>query len=192
MITLRSATAADAVGIAHVHVETWRTAYRGILPAELLAALSVERRAAGWRQAAAHSGQEGRSLTVAEDDGRIVGFAAGGPVQTPDPVFTGELYAIYVLDACQRRGIGRWLVRAVAEALAAGGHRAMLVWVLAANSAARRFYESLGGRHVRDREVSLGGAAYPEVGYGWDDLPALLQQISAGAGSPPGSAGTAG
>jgi ribosomal protein S18 acetylase RimI-like enzyme len=192
MITLRLATAADAAGIARVHVETWRTAYRGILPAEFLAALSVERRAAGWRQAAALSGQEGRSLIVAEEHGRIVGFAAGGPAQTPDPVYTGELYAIYVLDAFQRRGIGRRLAGAVVEALRAGGHHTMLLWVLAVNTPARRFYESLGGRLVREREVSLGGAAYPEVGYGWDDLRALLRRISAAAGSPPGSAGTAG
>ncbi len=34
--TIRTATAADAAGIARVHVETWRDAYAGLIPNEVL------------------------------------------------------------------------------------------------------------------------------------------------------------
>lgn len=182
IVTIGPATAEDAERIARVHVDSWRTTYKGILPADFLAALSVERRAEMWRRAATLSGQGGRSLTVAEADGRIVGFAAGGPNHDPDLVYTGELYAIYILESHQRLGIGRRLVAPVAAALAAGGHSTMLLWVLAANAGARRFYESLGGRAVREQRTDIGGIAYPEVGYGWDDLPALIRRLTAAAG----------
>jgi hypothetical protein len=83
-------------------------------------------------------------------------------------------------------------MRHVAEALVTGGHHTMLLWVLTANHGARRFYASLGGRAVREQLTEIGGASYPELGYGWDDLPELLRRLTAAAGSPPGSAETAG
>lgn len=177
-MAIRSAVPVDAHGIAHVQVATWRTAYRGILPDDVLAGLSVERREQSWRERAEHLG-EGRSLWVAEDDDRIVGFACGGPEQSGDPDFAGELYAIYVLEEYQGRGIGRRLTRSVGEALLAAGIHTMLVWVLAANGIGRRFYEALGGRAVHEQQQEIGGTAYPEVAYGWADLGALVARLRA-------------
>ena len=56
---------------------------------------------------------------VAENDaGEIVGFACGGPERSGDPVYTGELYGIYVLPEYHRRGIGRrWIVKDLAALL---------------------------------------------------------------------------
>lgn len=39
---IRPATPKDAQGIAWVHVDTWRAAYAGLIPANVLAQLSVE------------------------------------------------------------------------------------------------------------------------------------------------------
>lgn len=47
---IRLATIQDSHPIGQIHVEGWRAAYRGILPDGLLAGLSVESRAAGWRR----------------------------------------------------------------------------------------------------------------------------------------------
>ncbi len=41
-VRIRPATPKDAQGIAWVHVETWRAAYAGLIPANVLAQLSVE------------------------------------------------------------------------------------------------------------------------------------------------------
>ena len=46
--TLRWATEADAREVAVVHVDSWRAAYANLIPSEVLAALSVEQRTAGW------------------------------------------------------------------------------------------------------------------------------------------------
>jgi hypothetical protein len=48
----------------------------------------------------------------------------------------------------------------------------MLIWAFA-ESPYRRFYESLGGRAVRETTKEIGGKMMPEVGYGWEELQGL-------------------
>ena len=54
------------------------------------------------------------------------------------------------------------------------GFGSMLVWVLADNHPACRFYESLGGERVGRKRISLGGANLTEVSYGWRDIANLV------------------
>ena len=76
-IRIRRAVDSDARGIARVHVDSWRSTYAGILPAEHLAALDYDRREANWRPLLADRRQ---NVFVAEDQrGRIIGFVSGGP-----------------------------------------------------------------------------------------------------------------
>lgn len=163
---IRPAGPEDVPSVARVHVDTWRTAYRGILPDDYLEGLSYadhERRRREWME------KNPQTFTlVAEEDG-IVGFADAGPERKNDPDFEGELYAIYVLGSTQRRGIGRALFDAVLRGLLDRGWSSMLVWVLRENPW-RRFYEKHGGAVVRRGKIELGGKLLDEVGYGWRDL----------------------
>lgn len=169
---IRRATAEDAEAIARVHVASWRAAYAGIVPDEFLAALSVEERAAVWRDAVA----PGRKsyLVVAEDEGEVIGFAVGGPEREGDATYSGELYAIYLLPERQGQGIGRALVIDVAQELSRRGLSSLLIWVLAENPA-RKFYEALGGQVVREKEIEIGGKGLIEVAYGWKSLAPLIK-----------------
>lgn len=163
---LREARPDDAAAIAHVQVETWRTTYRGIVPQRYLDTLSVEWRAQTWERILDASESSHCAFAVQADEVGIVGFANGGPERNGDPVYTGELYAIYILDAFHGLGFGKRLVQAVAERLQAQGHSAMLLWVLSDNPA-RRFYESLGGQLLRFQPIEIGGASLQEAAYGW-------------------------
>jgi ribosomal protein S18 acetylase RimI-like enzyme len=107
---------------------------------------------------------------VAEDEGRLVGFASGGLERAGEPGYTGELYAIYVLDEFHGRGHGRELVRAVVAGLRELGLDDMIIWVLRDNQPARRFYERLGGVYVRAQPITIGSATLEEVSYGWPRL----------------------
>lgn len=180
MVIIREAREGDAAGIARVHVESWQTTYRGIVPAAYLDGLSVENRQRGWeRQLGGAIGP--LDVFVAEDTatGAIVGFVSGGPEQGgTDPAFPWELYAIYLLADRQRRGIGKRLAAALIERLRQRGAGSLLLWVLAENWPARRFYEALGGAVVRERSITIGGVELPELAYGWHDLAALLQRIA--------------
>jgi hypothetical protein len=55
-MTVRPAVQADARSIAEVHVETWRVAYRGQVPADYLESLSVDQRESMWRAMLAETG----------------------------------------------------------------------------------------------------------------------------------------
>lgn len=169
---VRRAVPADAAGIALVHVATWRAAYAGIVAADFLAQLSVERRREQWQR---YIADDRHAVFVAEDGGgRVVGFAACGPAQTPVEGCTGEVHAIYVLPEAQRSGLGRALVAAAARWLRGAGHRALAIWVLRDNAPARRFYEALGGQLTAEQDIEIGGQALREVCYRWLDTDALL------------------
>ena len=164
---VRPAALDDAAEIARVHVATWRSAYRGLLPDDFLTSLSEVYYAERWRRVIG----EGMSrVFVVEESAGIAGFASGGRERAGEIGFAGELYALYVVDDAQRRGHGRELVRAVAGALRELHLADMIVWVLRDNSAGRAFYERLGGTYVRAQPITIGTATLEEVSYGWRGL----------------------
>lgn len=179
--TVRRAVIADVPVIARVQVDGWRSTYEGIVPGDYLASLSYASREERWRAALVAPSAE-RAVFVAEEKGGIVGFASCGPERTNDPEYRGELYTMYVARSAQRRGIGRILCSAVANDLKGRGFESMLVWVLERNPS-RRFYEVLGGKEVRSKEIVIGGKPLTEVGYGWKSLePLIVRQDESGKG----------
>ena len=124
-----------------------------------------------------------RVYVVQDGDARadVVGFASGGRERAGETGYAGELYAIYLLEASQRRGYGRELVRAVVGGLREMGLDDMIVWVLGANRPARDFYERLGGVYVRSQPITIGSATLEEVSYGWPRLDGVRYSESAGA-----------
>ena len=162
----------DAEAIERVRIATWHATYRGQLPDAALDAMSphIEQRRQRLRDL---GGAE--FCFVAEGDGRVVGFAVGGPERGHDPDYQGEVGAIYVLPEHQRKGLGRELIRESARHLARNGMTTLLIWVLRENGIGRGFYERLGGRAVREKPLLMPGLGegYVEVGYGWLDTAAL-------------------
>ena len=164
---VRPADVDDAAAIARVHVDTWRTAYRGLLPDDFLQALDEAGYEDRWRRTLTSGAGQ---VYIAADGPQVVGFASGGPERAGEDGFTGELYAIYVLQNAQGRGHGRRLVQAVAQGLSDRGLADMIVWVLRDNHQARHFYERLGGLYVRGQPITIGSALVQEVSYGWRSL----------------------
>jgi len=176
---IRTATADDAPGIARVHVDTWRTAYRGILPADFLNALSYEARTQRWCENLAQAGQQQFTLVAEDDGGQVVGFAGGGPERDGMPGYDGEIYAVYVLTHHQRCGIGQQLMSVSARHLVDRGFRTATLWALEANWRARAFYEALRGQLIGRKTKVIADTPLVEVAYGWPDLAELVS-----AGSP--------
>jgi L-amino acid N-acyltransferase YncA len=172
-VTIREATLDDAPGVAHVHVDTWRTTYRGMVADSYLDSLKYEDSAERWGRGLSNPERRGFAFVAENEAGEVVGFAAGGPQRSDVPGYDGELYAIYVLQDQQGKGIGRALAQAVARELLARGIRSMVVWVLTDNHPSRRFYESLGGVWLREQEFELDGLMLMETGYGWEDISGL-------------------
>ena len=164
---IREATDKDISKIARVHVDTWRTTYRGILSDDVLGNLSYGKRKNSWHRIFNNALKDVNFTYVAEDEsGRIVGFANGGMEREDNPFYKGELNAIYILESHQQKGIGHELVRVVAERLSQMEIYSMLTWVLA-NNPACRFYEKLGGKKVDRKEIERGKTKLIEIAYGW-------------------------
>jgi ribosomal protein S18 acetylase RimI-like enzyme len=164
---VRRAELSDAPAIARVHVATWRTTYRGLLPDDFLASLTETSYVDRWMRGI---GDPSTLVFVAEDETGPIGFASCGPERGGEDGFGGELYSLYVADRAQRRGHGRDLVRAVVAGLQELGLGDMIAWVLRDNSRARGFYERLGGIFVRAQLTAIGPALVNEVSYGWRRL----------------------
>ena len=115
-MAIRDAVITDAEGMAQVRVMTWRSAYKGIVPAETLAGMSVEEDTQRWEQRFSSPIDATWFAFVAVDEtGRIVGFCTGGGGRSGDPHYDAEVYALYILPQEQGRGIGKSLLEAAAR-----------------------------------------------------------------------------
>jgi len=157
--------------MAQVHVTTWLQTYQGLVPRAYLDRLDVDDIGRRWRDRLAPGSN--RLTWVAEEDGGIVAYASAGPEREGGQEFAQELYGIYVAPLWQARGLGRGLVHSLAGQLDASA--GLLVWALKQNSAARGFYEHLGGRWVREHELELDEFRLLEVAYGWEATADLLR-----------------
>ena len=173
-LAIRPAQANDAEAIARVHIETWRTAYRSILPDQHLAQLDLGERTKLWQKNYARPGTK-IFLAHYEKSG-VVGFISGGPTRYPAYTPQAEMYAIYVLDTFQKKGLGALLTSALVDALRETGMNSMLVWVLSDN-ANRGFYEKLGGQEVGREFTSIAGKKLEQSALAWDDLAKLSELL---------------
>lgn len=149
----------DPLAVARVYVESWRSAYRDIVPQPYLDALSPGRWAGGLDR-------DGHQSLVLIQDGIPVGTAAAGPSRWPGYPDFGEIVSLYLLPDRVGKGWGRPLLAAAVETLAAQGFRDILLWVLAENARARSFYERNGFQPGGDRmESVIGGKPLEEALY---------------------------
>jgi len=93
----------------------------------------------------------------------------GGPL-TADGLagLVGELYALYVAPAWWSTGTGRALMGHVLTALRADGFPRAVLWVLADNARARRFYERAGFTPDGGTNVLAGLGGVLELRYARD------------------------
>lgn len=144
-------TGEELRGKAYVHWKSWQETYSGIVDPGYLQRLTPEK----CVEIAASRYSE--STLIAKCGERVVGFAAAGPCRSPDGAGTdeGEIYAIYVLEEHQRKGLGCALMRRALAMLPAC--RVVYVWVLKDNAKAIAFYEKVGFRRDgNEKELTLG------------------------------------
>lgn len=142
-LEIRTAEIDDAHGVAIVHVDSWRAAYRGLMPDDVLDGLSIEQREGGWRRIISDPNADGRTI-VAERDGEIVGWASFGPGRDEGASEHGELWGLYAHPNAFSTGVGHALIAAVETALRQDGFSSAYLWVLDGNDRAATFYERHG------------------------------------------------
>ncbi len=155
--TIRPATENDALNIAAIHVASWQKIYEKKMPAAVLANLSVEKRAQQWRAII----NKNIPVLVLELNNDMLGFSCLCPARDTDlnPTQCGEISAIYLNPNVWRQGFGEKLCLASFNKLIEMNFSEVVVWVLAENMQARKFYEAMGFIHTGNTKVETANAA---------------------------------
>ena len=187
MITIRSATTADAAAIATVRADSWRAAYAALIPAAALAEATGPASVSAYtevlitRSCAGILVAEPPAATGPPGQCQVIGFASFGPERdaagqlmpppeaSPSGSAAGELYAIYVRPAYWGGQAGWQLLTELVSRATAQRYDSLSLWVLEANDRARRFYERAGFAVTGESQVldDLGGVT--EIRY-WRPL----------------------
>ncbi len=149
----------DRTAISRIYEESWRAAYRGIVPQEYLDGIPE----GNWNSFFDTAGIE----TLLMLDGcRFIGTASYCQSRFGQAGNVGEVVSIYLLPRYMGKGCGKMLFRAVIDELEKMGYDEISLWVLEENRRAREFYEKMGfhssGQYMVD---SIGGKAVKEIQY---------------------------
>jgi len=161
---LRRATGSDAPAVAAMHVRSWQTAYRGIVPDAFLDGMDVGSRADRYSFDRSRAGDP--ETWIAEDGDGVVGMVTVSPSRDEDLPGLGEVQALYVAPARWRSGTGSALMAEAERRLTGAGFTEALLWVLEDNAGGRRFYEAAGwNADGKTKTLDIGGRELVEVRY---------------------------
>lgn len=139
-----------------IYIETIKATHAGLVSEQFLQTVSEE--STRQRLEGIFHHQEHHPFGyVCTDHGSMIGFAIGDVATYPPEGYQGELRMIYVLPAYHRRGVGRKLLRAVAEHFEREQVASMFLGVFTNNSPARRFYFCLAARILKHPKPAPNG-----------------------------------
>lgn len=171
---IRKANLEDAKGIAKVHVDSWRTTYKHILPKDFLQKLSYDQRTNSWNQ---NLSEEDNTIFVAENsDGEIIGFGTCGKRETNHVNHSGDLTSIYLLEEYQGKGIGKQLMEQLFTHFNKLGFNRVFVEVLEDNKT-RFFYEYYGAELLKTEKIKIAGFVLNLLIYEWKDIKNVLSRF---------------
>lgn len=148
-VSVRPARAGDVAEIARIQVETWRHAYRDVLPQIVLDALDVQLSTQAWNDAVSAPPSPRHHVLVAQEQDWRVGFVAVAPAddlepQDPEPTTTAAIGPLLVEPRWGRRGHGSRLLAAAVDTARADGMTRAVTWIPEADIASREFLASAG------------------------------------------------
>jgi ribosomal protein S18 acetylase RimI-like enzyme len=165
--SVRTARPNDAAAVGRVQAASWRSAYAGILPLDVVDGFDPAGFATVWRDSLKQPPSPRHLLLVACAGEQVVGFAAIGPSADPDAdEASGEVLALGVHPDARRSGHGSRLLNAAVDTLRDSGFSSMAVWLLARDEDTRAFLSAAGlapDSAYRDRVIDADGAMVREV-----------------------------
>ena len=142
MVHIRRAQSGDEETLARIQTESWKAAFAGIVPAELLAqCTNVERAEKMYARLLAERRGNGYILEL---DGKAHCIAWRDAAKDDDMPGAAELRCIHSLPDNWRRGYGSRMMERVLTDVKAAGYETIVLWVFARNERAIRFYEAHG------------------------------------------------
>jgi ribosomal protein S18 acetylase RimI-like enzyme len=155
MYKIRYANVDDAAILGEIHSQSWKVAYKGIVPKEILNKISSEKRQKYFEKALSEGWEE--DAIIFKDD-MAVGLICIGKCRDEDKDNSyGEIWGIYLLPEYFNKGVGFELINWGISELANRKYEKISLWVLEDNVHARRFYEKIGFNHDGTvKEITIG------------------------------------
>lgn len=151
----------DLLAISRIYEESWKAAYKDIVPQSYLDEIPEGKWASNLEQEGVHS------LVLIEND-IFIGTSSYSKSRISEFEGYGEIISIYLLPEYIGKGYGKRLLRVAMAELKKLGYRDVYLWVLEENHRARSFYEKEGlafdgnkMRHV------IGGKELTELRYSY-------------------------
>ena len=154
----------DRRAISKVYEESWKYAYKDIVPQDYLDSIPEGR----W---VSHIEQIDRKNLVMVQDGMIIGTSGFGKSRIEEMNGFGEIISLYFLPEYMGKGYGRLLLQAAVVELKKMGFDKVFLWALEENQKARYFYEKCGFVQTeRCLFNDIGGRELKEVQYCYQDI----------------------
>lgn len=165
-INIRDIKKEDIPQVVDIQISGWRAAYKGMIDDEYLENMNVEKKIKMREK----DYKETRFI-VAEINNEIVGFCryTDNMEKTPEtPEVDCELRALYVKPELKHNGIGKKMFQYAVNEFKNMGKTKMVLWCLKDNVLARKFYEKMGGKIIKERLIHIGNRDYKEVAFEYD------------------------
>lgn len=154
----------DQGQMARIKIDGWKTAYDKIIASKYLNELDYT----AQKERYISSFEEYKDLVlVADRDGEILGYSCFN-YSDKTGKYDAELISLYIKKTEANRGIGSNLLVETAKELYSNGMKNMIVWCLADNENAIKFYEGLGGKNIDQKRAKIGDEYYDEYGFFFD------------------------
>jgi len=164
---IRRAVLSDAPGIARVHIASWKTTYKDMIPDTILLNLSHVERMDLWKRNMTKGDQY--ILVAVNMCGEIVGFAACRRRNDFLPENSGEITSFYLLADYQGIGIGKQLLQRLFKQLIQWGLDNIFVEVLEENASCG-FYEYFGASLLQSKQILFAGTELVLCVYEWKHI----------------------
>jgi len=135
---LRKARLSDTQEIASIHVNSWKSAFEGLMPERYINSYTLEDRNFEWFKVL-KSGSE--SVIIAENKSRLVGFISYSESEDEDSL---DLNKLYLCPSIYGKGVGYLLMKQMESEAKTAGIKLISLYVLDNNQSAINFYSKQG------------------------------------------------
>ena len=149
----------DRMAVSHIYEESWKYAYKDLLPQEYLDGIQKGH----W---SGKLDEKGLATLLLMDGGKYAGVCGFCQSRFPQFEGCGEIVSIYLLPEYMGKGHGKALFEEAVVQLKKQGFSKIFLWVLEGNERAIRFYEKAG--FVKGEpflQDNIGGKDVKEISY---------------------------
>ena len=141
----------DSEEIAKLVIDSWKTAYKGLINQKYLDNLNIEDSKNKWKKQI----EENNDILIYRENNKILGVIKYG--ESEGDKEDGEVYILYVKPEEKGNGIGTKLFNTAKQELLKNDYKKMIVWCLDGNKIGEDFYLKSGGDKKEKRIYEVNG-----------------------------------